>query len=124
MAAFPAIEPLNRDYDLGAHITSSADGQNGDAVFFLHSILATDIGINLAFRALTSSQAQQIRDHYSGQRGTVRSFPIPAELWRTHADLYDVATPGTEWRYAGPLEEQRLDGGLFDVTVSLVSAIP
>ena len=124
MAAFPAIEPIDRDYDLGAHITSAADGQNGDAVFFLHSILAGDMSITLNFRALSSAQAQLIRDHYIGQRGTVRSFTIPVELWRTHTSLYDLANPGLEWRYASPPEEQRLDGGLFDMSITLILAIP
>lgn len=124
MAAFPSIEPLTREYGMGDHVMSVFTGQNGDTMRFLHSTLAADVSITLGFRALTLTQAQQIRDHYTGQRGGVRSFSIPVHLWRTHTDPYDVVPPGVEWRYAAPPQEQRLSGGLFDVSVDLVSAIP
>lgn len=121
MANFPQLEPLNRSYDLGAHIVSTVAGQNGDATQFLHSAHAADVTIALDFQALSSAQVQLIRDHYTGQRGTALPFEIVAEQWRTHTSLYDIVLPAMSYRYAGPPTETPRDGSLFDVSLSLVS---
>jgi len=121
MANFPQLEPIDRNYAMGAHVISAAEGQNGDATQFLHSTLAADVVISLEFRALTSTQVALIRSHYTGQRGSCLPFEIVAEQWRTHANLYDVVLPGMSYRYAGPFTETPRDGGLFDVSVPLVS---
>lgn len=122
MAAFPALEPLDRSYGLGAHPISRFTSNTQDATRFLHGSRPNAIDMAVQFVCLTSSQAQQIRDHYGGQLGTVRSFTIPAEMWRLHASLYDVAPAYLRWRYAGPPSETARSGGLFDVTVELVTA--
>ena len=121
MADFPLLEPIDRSYAMGAHIISAHEGQNGDATQFLHSALAADVTISLEFRALTLAQVQLIRAHYTGQRGGCLPFEIVAEQWRTHANLYDVVLPGMSYRYAGPFAETPRDGGLFDVSIPLVS---
>jgi hypothetical protein len=122
MAAFPAIEPLNRSYGLGSHVVGAADFPNADQTRFLHSSAAVDVPIALEFVALTTSEATQIRDHYLGQKQH-QPFAIPAALWRTHASLYDVV-PGVQlYRYAeAPIETPRT-GGLVDVAVSLISVL-
>jgi hypothetical protein len=38
-----------------------------------------------------------------------------------HSNRYDVVPIGFVWRYSGPPEETPLDGGLYDVSVSLLS---
>ena len=121
MATFPALEPISRSYGLGAHIISAVSGQNGDTTAFLHSAHATDVPITLAFPDLTLAEVQLIRTHYNSQRGTVLPFDIPVEVWRTHDSLYDVVLSGMSYRYAEPITETPKDGGLYDVTVSLVS---
>ena len=122
MAAFPSIEPLNRAYDLGAHVTSAADFANADQTRFLHSSAAVDVPIALKFVALTTSEATSIRDHYLGQKQH-QPFAIPAALWRTHASLYDVV-PGVQlYRYAEAPVESPKSGGLVDVSVSLISVL-
>ena len=121
MATFPPLEPISRSYDLGAHLLSAVTGQNGDAVQFLHSVHAASIPITLSFPGLTAAQLQLIRNHYAGQRGTTLPFLIPAEVWRMHANLYDVVLQGMAYRYGGPISETRRAGGLFDVSVSLIS---
>jgi hypothetical protein len=121
MATFPSLEPIDRSYGLGAHLLSAVSGQNGDTTTFAHSALAADVPIDLAFPDLTLAQVQLIRNHYSGQRGTVLPFEIPAELWRTHASLHDVVLSGMSYRYGGPISETPKPGGLYDVAVSLIS---
>jgi hypothetical protein len=122
MAAFPAIEPLNRSYGLGSHVVGAADFANADQTRFLHSSAAVDVPITLEFVALTASEATSIRDHYLGQKQH-QPFAIPAALWRTHASLYDVV-PGIQlYHYAeAPIETPRT-GGLVDVAVSLISVL-
>jgi hypothetical protein len=121
MADFPALEPLDRSYGLGEHMVSAVESQNGDLTPFIHSTSPSGIPISLRFPALTLSQAQQIRDHYSGQRGGVRDFAIPAQVWRMHSSLYDVWPSGTTFTYAAPPTEAPRSGELFDVDVSLLS---
>jgi hypothetical protein len=121
MATFPAIEPLGRDYGLGDLVVSVVAAQNGDSTPFAHSSVPHAIPISLQFPALTLSEVQQIRDHYAGQRGQVREFALPPELWRMHSNLYDVWPSGTLFTYAGPHAETPRPGGLFDVSVPLLS---
>lgn len=121
MATFPDLEPIARDYGMGEHIMEEAIGQNGDSFRMLFSDLAPDIPVRLEFRALSLAQVQQIRDHYAGQRGDVLPFDLPASCWRMHSSFYDIALPGMQWVYAGPVEETPRDGGLFDVSIPISS---
>ena len=120
MAAFPSIEPLERSYDLGSHPTDTATFNNGDETRFLHGSLAVDVPLPLRFVAISLTKARQISDHFA-THGTVRLFTIPAHLWRTHSSQTDVVPAGFLWRYSAPPEETPRGGGLFDVTVSLLS---
>ena len=120
MAQFPAIEPLERSYGLGSHPISAATFANGDETRYLHGVVAVGVPMALVFRALTLTQARLISAHWDGQ-GTIRAFTIPAETWRMHGSRYDVVPAGFAWKYAGPPEETPASGGLFDVSVPLIS---
>ena len=121
MTAFPDIEPLDRSYDLGAHPIGVATFNNGDETRFLHGpYFATGVPVALQFPAISLTKARLISDHF-GTHGTVRAFTIPAHLWRTHSSRTDVVPAGFAYRYSGPLEETPRDGGLFDVSVNLLS---
>ena len=120
MAQFPSIEPLDRSYDLGAHPVGTATFNNGDECRFLHGGLATGVPLALGFPALTLAEARQISSHWDAH-GTARPFPIPAHLWRTHTSQTDVVPAGFLWRWAGPPDETPRSGGLFDVSISLLS---
>lgn len=121
MADFPALEPLDRSYGLGAHPISSYVTNAQDATRFLHGSQINGIEMAVEFVCLSAAQVQQIRDHYAGQLGTVRSFAIPAQMWRLHASLFDVAPSYLRWRYQGPPTETARTGGLFDVSLQLVT---
>jgi hypothetical protein len=120
MATFPSIEPLERSYDLGSHPIATATFNNGDETRFLHGSLTVDVPVQLRFVAIGLTNARQISDHFASH-GTVRPFTIPAHLWRMHSSQTDVVPAGTFWRYSGPPEETPRGGGLFDVSVSLLS---
>lgn len=120
MAQFPSIEPLERSYDLGSHPISAATFNNGDETRFLNGSMSFGVPVRLQFSTLSYSDARLISDHF-GSHGTARSFTIPSHLWRTHSSSFDVAPAGFVWRYTSPPEETPRSGGLFDVTVSLLS---
>lgn len=121
MSAFPSIEPLECSYDLGAHPIGTATFNNGDETRFLHGpYSAVDVPVALRFVAIGLTKARQISAHFEGH-GTVRLFTIPPHLWRMHSSRYDVVPAGFLWRYSAQPEETPRDGGLFDVTVSLLS---
>jgi hypothetical protein len=122
MAAFPSIEPLDRSYDLGAHVQSAATFANLDEIRFLHGSVAVDVPVSLAFKSLSTADATAIRDHYIAQKQH-QPFTIPAALWRTHSSLYDVVPSTHLYRYTGPPDETPHSGGLVDVSVSLVSVL-
>jgi len=121
MAIFPSIEPLERSYDLGAHPISTAKFNNGDETRFLHGAVAVDVPMVLEFPALSLTKARQITGHFDAH-GLTRSFTIPVHLWRMHSNRYDVVPVGFVWRYADKPEETPRGGGLFDVSVSVLSA--
>jgi hypothetical protein len=120
MAIFPSIEPLKRSYDLGSHPIDVATFNNGDETRFLHGAVAVDVPLPLRFVAISLTKARQISDHFDAH-GLTRSFTIPVQLWRMHTNRYDVVPIGFVWRYSGPPEEAPLGGGLYDVSVSLLS---
>ena len=121
MAAFPAIEPIGRRYGLGAHPMATAGFSSLDEVRFLQGATLSGVSMALEFRAISTSEATQIRDHYLGQREH-RSFTLPAALWRTHSSQFNVVPAASVWRYAGQPQEAPRFGGLVDVSVPLVSA--
>ena len=121
MPAFPAIEPINRGYGLGAHPVVVEAFGNSDEVRFLHGDTLSSVPVALELPALTISEAATIREHYLGQR-EYRPFIVPAALWRTHSSQFNVVPAANIWRYAGPPVETPRSGDLVDVSVSLVSA--
>jgi hypothetical protein len=92
-----------------------------DEVRFLQGGTLSGVSMALEFRAISTSEATQIRDHYLEQREH-RSFTLPAALWRTHSSQFNVVPAASVWRYAGQPQESPRSGGLVDVAVSLVSA--
>lgn len=120
MTIFPAIEPLQRSYDLGSHPISTVTFANGDETRFLHGTVAVSVPMPLEFPALTLTKARQISDHWDAH-GLTRSFTIPVQLWRMHTSRYDVVPIGFVWKYAEKPVETPRSGGLYDVSVSLLS---
>jgi hypothetical protein len=122
MTQFPQLEPLDRSYDLGSHPIAAARFNNGDETRFLHgAYFAVGVPLSLQFPALNLAEARLISGHWDAH-GTARSFTIPAHLWRTHSTATDVVPSGFVWRWTAAPDETPRDGGLFDVSVSLLSA--
>lgn len=120
MAAFPSIEPIGRQHSLRSFPVTAATFANGDQTRFRWGTVATGAPVQLTFNALTVAQAQQIRDHYLGQRDS-QPFTVPAETWRLHTDQYQMVPADQYYLYAGPPQETRRIGSLVDVEVSLIT---
>lgn len=122
MTAFPTIEPTGRDHGLRSFPVTAATFANGDQTRFRWGTAATGAPIALTMRALTIAQAEQIRNHYLGQRDS-QPFTVPVETWRLHTDRYQMVPADQYYLYSGPPQEAPLGGGLVDVTVSFITTI-
>lgn len=123
MATFPALEPLTRSYDFGSYPISQRAVFAGGPVRFRHGTTPSGHGLQLGFSNLTAAEGQLIRDHYRAQQGGYLSFSLSTDVWRGHDSMTDLVPSTTRWVYAEPPQETHKDGGMMDVTVSLVSVI-
>lgn len=123
MATFPALKPnAGRNYNLGATPVALAEVPNGDVLPFLWADGVQGIPIAFRFEGQTLAEADQVQDHYLGQRGGMVPFDLPAAVWQAHASTDDVFPDGTLFRYAGPPKRSVNQAGFYDVEVSLIQA--
>ena len=121
MADFPALEPATRVYDPGEFAMAESPAFGAMPIRFLHGSTARQLPLLLGFVFLNNTKAASIRNHYGGQGGSSVAFLLPDIIWLGHTPVTDIAPAGTLWRYDGPIEEQHLKGGLFNVSVKLLS---
>lgn len=121
MATFPAIQPnTGRSYGLGTTPQVVVESPNGDTVPFLWAADVRGVAIVLRFEGLTLTEADQILDHYLGQRGSIVSFDLPAAVWLTHTTSNDVFPTGTLFRYASLPRRKIEQAGFYSIEVSLI----
>lgn len=123
MATFPAIEPLTRSYSFGQYPVTNEEGFGGGSVRFKHGATSFSHTLTLGYGSITEAEAKLLRDHYRTQQGGFLAFDLSAEAWLGHTSFTDLVPATTQWRYNRPLQESHASGGLFDVTVELVSCI-
>jgi hypothetical protein len=121
MASFPSIRPAARKYGVGMFPITAQTGFGGGNVRFRHGSDRRGVTLELEYVFITDAEAQLLRDHYRGQDGSHRSFLLPAIIWAGQSSPGNILATNTPWKYASELEEQHRSGGLFDVTVKLVS---
>jgi len=80
--------------------------------------------LRLSFLAITEAEMLSILSHYSQQRGSFESFPIPADVLSGVGSTADFSLPGYGWIYAGPPSVEDLMCGGHDVTLELISVPP
>jgi hypothetical protein len=120
MATFPSLTPDGRSYNFGRFAMSKETGLGGSQVKFLHSIRKSGVAMTLTYEGLTQTEMASIREHYRIQQGSVVSFLLPSTAWAGHSSVTNIVPSGTRWKYAAPPEEDQKNGGLVDVTVSLL----
>ena len=119
MPAFPALEPLGRGYDFGNFAMSEANAFGGGSMRFSHSDEALGHQLTLEYGEISEAEMTEIRDHYRAQQGGYLSFTLPAIIWQGHPDRTTLVPVAGRWKYACELEEEHLQGKLYNVTVAL-----
>jgi hypothetical protein len=109
MAYFPALEPNDRSYNLGAHPMVTQQGWAGGSVRFRTGPQRSGATLTLTFTNLVPSQANAIRTHYATQL----SGAVPFQL------LTITLTDSRFWTYVEAPEEIQRSGGLVDTIVKL-----
>lgn len=120
MATFPPLEPIARQYKLGAFPVTTHPYPAAE-VRFLHGSTATGATLELVYQDLSQTEVALIRDHYRGQQGSLLAFALSsAALAGNDGSAFP---PAGQWRYASPPEEAQRDAGLVDVTVQLALSL-
>jgi len=120
MAIFPALEPIGRRYNLGAHPVTVQAYPAAD-VRFLHGNTATGATMELIYTDLSQAEAALIRSHYRGQQGSLLPFDLsPEALNGNDGSMFPVLG---QWRYTSAPQESQRDAGLVDVTVQLALSL-
>jgi len=121
MATFPELEPNTRSYDFGVFPLTEEPSLSAGIVRFRHSTTPQNYQLTLGYTAISDAQATLIRNHYQGQGGGYRSFPLPPIIWKGHTFSGNIAPYTMLWRYSETPEEEHLTVGRINVTIALVS---
>jgi hypothetical protein len=121
MATFPELEPNTRSYDFGLFPLTEEPSLSAGIVRFRHSTSPQNYQLTLGYKAITDAQATLIRNHYQGQGGGYRSFPLPPIIWKGHTFSGNIVPSTTLWRYSDTPEEEHLAVGRINVTVTFTS---
>lgn len=121
MATFPELEPATRAYDFGLFSLTEEPSISAGIVRFRHSTTPQNYQLTLGYNAITDAQATLIRNHYQGQGGGYRSFQLPSIIWKGHTFSGNVVPYTAQWRYVATPEEEHLQIGRVNVTITLGS---
>ena len=121
MATFPELEPNTRSYDFGLFPLTEEPSLSAGIVRFRHNTTPQGYQLTLGYNAISDAQATLIRNHYQGQGGGYRSFPLPSVIWKGHTFSGNIALYAMQWRYSETPEEEHLQVGRINVTIALVS---
>lgn len=119
MAAFPSIQATGRAYEVPGHAYGETAQANGTVQYKQGGIIANR-PLRIEFNPVKLAVAEQITDHYVGQRQH-DPFSIPATIWQSHPDLYDLTPANHQYRYLSPPQRAPVGNGFFSVTIELES---
>jgi len=117
MAEFPAIAPDERGYTLGAPPTTEFRGEGGVAVQFRQGTIFVGQKLSLPYTNRPRAQIESIWDHYRAQQSA--TFTLPATIWCAHSGGDAMADASLVWRYASPVEVERVTAGRYSTVVEL-----
>ena len=120
MAAFPALEPLRREWEFPRFPSLDYEGLGGSTISFEYGAIASDQPLTLVFELISEAEMQLIRDHYLAQQ-SVHPFPLPAICLAGYVNPADFFDPTQQWLYDGEPEEQLVSYDNYRVDVALRS---
>lgn len=124
MATFPALMPARREWAFPDYPTLRYSTQAWGEIVFQYGDQPTETPLELVYTLLDEQEMQLLRDHFIIQRQTM-PFPLPSIIWAGYQlPVAQTIFPITsQWLYASELEEEPVAAGLYDVTVSLITAL-
>jgi hypothetical protein len=124
MVAFPQLEPFRRGWSFGEYGMTEEPVWASVPVRFRHGRGSTqNVGqvLSLSFVDLYEDEVELIRAHYMSRDGGTLAFSLPPIVW---AGLTAPPVPSTvSWVYQDVPVEVQKSGGLYDVTLSLLSVV-
>jgi hypothetical protein len=124
MVAFPQLEPFRRGWSFGEYGMTEEPVWASVPVRFRHGRGSTqNVGqvLSLSFVDLYEEEVDLIRAHYVSRDGGTLAFSLPSIVW---AGLTAPPVPSTvSWVYQDVPVEVQKSGGLYDVTLSLLSVV-
>jgi hypothetical protein len=124
MVAFPQLEPFRRGWSFGEYGMTEEPVWASVPVRFRHGRGSTqNVGqvLSLSFVDLYEDEVELIRAHYVSRDGGTLAFSLPSIVW---AGLTAPPVPSTvSWVYQDVPVEVQKSGGLYDVTLSLLSVV-
>jgi hypothetical protein len=124
MPTFPQLQPSSRTFTPGQYPHVRFRGMSGRQNAVRTNNVMLESRLRLSFLAITEAEMLSILSHYSQQRGSFESFPIPADVLSGVGSTADFSRPGYGWIYAGPPSVEDLMCGGHDVTLELISVPP
>ena len=122
MATFPSLQALSRSYSLNGRTSSAYETERSRVqITFINGITPTNRVFRFGFPLITLADAVAISNHYIGEKQHGR-FPIPATIWQSHPNLYDVTPANQLYRYLSPPTREYVNG-LYNVTIELTSVL-
>jgi hypothetical protein len=116
---FPALEPSDRSFDLGAFPVVQVARHGSSPQRFLQGNAAFGQQLNLSYAEISDAEAQLIRDHYAAQSGEVVGFLLPSIIWQGHTSITILLPFDGLFCYLGEPQEQALDNGKVTIKVKL-----
>ncbi len=122
MATFPSLQALSRSYSLNGRTSSVYETERSRVqVMFVHGGTPTNRVFRIGFPLIILADAVAISNHYIGEKQHGR-FSIPATIWQSHPNLYDVTPANHLYRYLSPPSREYVNG-LYNVTIELTSVL-
>jgi hypothetical protein len=122
MATFPSLQALSRSYSLNGRTSSVYETERSRVqITFINGSTPTNRVFRIGFPLITEADAEAISSHYTGEKQHGR-FSIPATIWQSHPNLYDVTPANQLYRYLSP-PSRTYANGLYDVTIEITSVL-
>ena len=126
MAAFPALKPTARSFQLGEYPVKTYRALSGATRRRSFGNKPFGYTLDLEFANVPEATVNTIIDHYNGQGGGTSLFPIATDVFAGYTGTLQnkVRDPGgIEWRYAEPPSISSVIAGISTVKVKLIGEI-
>lgn len=127
MSEFPSLAPTTRAYDPGDWPVRKFKANDGTEVRFLFGDTRADSTLQLSYENIPDATAEAFVQHYYEQKGTYRTFALPADVtvakgWQGTGTFFNAGVR-RQYRYAEPPKVTGVRPGRSSVSISLIGVI-